>query len=336
MVLRAVESALAQDVPGLDVLVVDNCSTDGTWEALQEIRDARVRLVRNSRNVGLFGNFNRCIDLASGEYLRFLCSDDTLTRGCLGREIEAMDASPSAVLLSSKARRVTLRGDVLGTHADHFPPGRYGGTAAIAGVLRFTADYGFNPLNYPSGVLLRSDVVRQTGHFDESMQLAADVDLFFRVLAAGDLLVADHVGCEITVHREQEGSRVSGNALVMREAYLLLERFGDTLGSPPALRHVAKQLGGMCLRFAIEARFRGDEDSARQYLEVARAHGCGTSDMTAALARIALVRSLLRLTGVRLLPPGFATSSANRGPRAMTASTHARPGTRAPEDATGV
>ena len=335
MVLRAVKSALAQDIPGLDVLVVDNRSTDGTWEALQGIRDARVRLVRNGRNVGLFGNFNRCIDLASGEYLRFLCSDDALTSGCLRREIEAMDASPSAVLLSSQARRITPRGDVLGRHADHFPPGRYGGTTAVAGVLRFTADYGFNPLNYPSGVLLRTDAVRRAGHFDESMQLAADVDLFFRVLAAGDLLVADHVGCEITVHGGQEGSRVSRNALVMREAYLLLERFGETLGAPRSLRHVAKQLGGMCLRFAIQARIRGDADSARQYLELARAHGCGTTDMTVALARIAVVRSLLRLTGVRLLPPGFAMSSANHSPRAMTASTRARPGTRAPEDARG-
>jgi glycosyltransferase involved in cell wall biosynthesis len=335
MVLRAVASALAQDVPGLDVLVVDNCSTDGTWEALQRLTDPRLRLVRNSHNVGLFGNFNRCIDLATGEYLHFLCSDDTLTADCLSQEIAAMESSPSAVLLSSKARRVTPNGAVLGMHADHFPAGRYDGTTAIAGVLRFTAEYGFNPLNYPSGVLLRTSVVRQAGHFDTTMRLAADVDLFFRVLSAGELLVADHVGCEITIHRGQEGSRVSENALVMQEAYLLLERFGAALGPSRAVRYVVEQLGGMCLRFAIQARYRGDADSARQYVELARAHGCGTIAMTIALARIASVRALLHVAGVRMLPPGFATSSASRARQATTASSRARRGTPAPGDATG-
>jgi glycosyltransferase involved in cell wall biosynthesis len=94
MVQRAVASALAQPVSSLDVLVVDNCSTDGTWDALQRLSDPRLRLVRNSHNVGLFGNFNRCLDLATGTYLRFLCSDDTLAAGCLQREISEMESAP--------------------------------------------------------------------------------------------------------------------------------------------------------------------------------------------------------------------------------------------------
>jgi glycosyltransferase involved in cell wall biosynthesis len=335
MVQRAVASALAQPVPSLDVLVVDNCSTDGTWDALQRLSDPRLRLVRNSHNVGLFGNFNRCLDLATGTYLRFLCSDDTLAAGCLQREISEMESAPSAVLLWSKARRRMPDGRVLGMHAHHIPAGRYDGTTAIAGVLRFTAEYGFNPLNYPSGILFRTDVVRQAGYFDTTMRLAADVDLFFRVLAAGDLLVADHVGCDITVHPDQEGARVSGDALVMREAYLLLERFGDALGSEQAVRHVADQLGGMCARFAVEARYRGDAQLAKQYLQLARAHGCSSVGMATALARIAAVRLLLRVTGVRLLPPGFARSSARTDRAATTTSAPAHREMHEPGGATG-
>jgi len=335
MVLRAAASALQQDVPGLDVLIVDNCSTDGTWEALQRISDPRVRLVRNSHNVGLFGNFNRCIDLATGTYLRFLCSDDTLTADCLEPEIKAMEASPSAVMLSSRARRVSPSGGVLGMHADHFPPGCYDGTTATAGILRFTAEYGFNPLNYPSGVLLRTSVVRKAGYFDTTMRLAADVDLFLRVLAAGDLLVAEHVGCDITVHRDQEGARVSGDALVMREAYLLLDRFGGALGSPRSIRHVANQLGGMCARLAIQARYRGDLESTREHLELARLHGCSSLDMATALTRIAAVRALFHLFGVRLLPDGFRNASASAHGLATTEAPRPSRGSRAPGGARG-
>ena len=335
MVLRAVASALAQDVPGLDVLVVDNCSTDDTWEALQRLTDPRIRLVRNSHNVGLFGNFNRCLDLTSGRYLRFLCSDDVLPVDCLPPEIEAMEACPSAVLLSSRARRVRPTGEVLGMHAHHFPPGSYSGKTAIGAVLQFTAEYGFNPLNYPSGVLLRTSAVRRAGHFDTSMSMAADVDLFLRMLETGDLLVADHVGCDITIHHGQEGARLSGDALVLREAYLLLERFGGALGSARSVRHVARQLGGMCARFAIQARYEGDSVSARRHLELARRHGCGNAGMAMALARIAALRALLRVFGVRILPHGLAEEAARRDKRATTASPRVRRGTRAPGGATG-
>jgi len=335
MVLRAVASALAQDVSGLDVLVVDNCSTDGTWEALQQLTDPRIRLVRNSENVGLFGNFNRCLDLAAGTYLRFLCSDDLLAPDCLPREIEAMAASPSAVLLSSRARRVRPDGELLGMHAHHFPPGSYPGATAIAAVLQFNAEYGFNPLNYPSGVLLRTDAVRRAGHFDTTMRMTADVDLFFRVLSAGDLIVADHVGCDITIHGAQEGARLSGDAVVMREAYELLERFGAALSSARSVRHVARQLGGLCARFAIQARYEGDVESARRHVALARAHGCGNIGMAMGLVRIATVRALLRVFGVRILPHGFAKASANRAGTATTAASPVPRGRRAPGGATG-
>ena len=90
---------------------------------------------------------------------------------------------------------------------------------------------------------------QRAGHFDTTMRMAADVDFFFRVLAAGDLLVVDRSGCDITIHRAQEGAQLSGQAVVMEEDYLLLERFGSTLASERSVRRVANQLSGLCLRF---------------------------------------------------------------------------------------
>src|SRR5579885_2083954 len=86
LVRQALESALAQDLENTEILVIDNCSTDGTWETLHEYSDPRLRLVRNPTNVGLFGNLNRCLELAEGKYLRILCSDDRLLPGCIRTE----------------------------------------------------------------------------------------------------------------------------------------------------------------------------------------------------------------------------------------------------------
>lgn len=299
MIARSIASALSQDAVGLEILVVDNCSTDGTWEILQQFDDARIRLVRNEHNLGLFGNFNRCIDLTRGTYLRYLCSDDTLMPGCLAREIAAMEANPKASLLSSRGLRVNSTGQVLGSHADHLPPGTYNGEDAIGGILWYKAYYGYNPLNYPSGILLRTDIIRRVGYFDASMQMAGDVDLFLRVLDEGDLVVLDEYGCRITVHQHQEGSLLTDHPVVMEEEYALFERF-RRLVSATTYNALVKQLGGMSLIFACRQWRRGNTEAALRHLKIARSHGSDLLEMSAASLRMIGLRLLLKSTGLRI------------------------------------
>jgi glycosyltransferase involved in cell wall biosynthesis len=75
---RAVESVLAQTTRDFELLVVDNASTDETPDVLARFRDPRLRVHRNESNIGLFGNFRRCLELTSGELVKFLAADDWL------------------------------------------------------------------------------------------------------------------------------------------------------------------------------------------------------------------------------------------------------------------
>jgi glycosyltransferase involved in cell wall biosynthesis len=79
-VATAVDSALAQTYPNVEVIVSDNCSTDGAWELLNERygADPRVLLHQNERNVGMVANFDRLLALARGRYIMCLSSDDFL------------------------------------------------------------------------------------------------------------------------------------------------------------------------------------------------------------------------------------------------------------------
>jgi O-antigen biosynthesis protein len=76
----AVDSALAQTYPNFEVIVSDNCSTDGAWELLNERygADPRVRLYQNEQNIGMARNFDRLLQLARGTYVMCLSSDDFL------------------------------------------------------------------------------------------------------------------------------------------------------------------------------------------------------------------------------------------------------------------
>lgn len=86
-VVTAVESALAQTYANLEVVVSDNCSTDGAWELLNDRfgADPRVRLHQNESNLGMARNFDRLLELARGRYLLCLSSDDFLFPNHLAR-----------------------------------------------------------------------------------------------------------------------------------------------------------------------------------------------------------------------------------------------------------
>ncbi|MDD5056760.1 MAG: glycosyltransferase family 2 protein [Sideroxydans sp.] len=82
---ECIESALAQTVSDIEVVVVDNASTDGTWKICQHyaVQDRRVRLFRNESNIGPVRNWIRCAQEAYGQYSKILFSDDLLEPRCI-------------------------------------------------------------------------------------------------------------------------------------------------------------------------------------------------------------------------------------------------------------
>ena len=85
------DSVLSQTYKNIEILVVDDGSTDNTVEILEryERNDQRVRLVRNNHNLGLVGNWNRCVELAKSEWIKFAFQDDLLREDCLERMLAA-------------------------------------------------------------------------------------------------------------------------------------------------------------------------------------------------------------------------------------------------------
>lgn len=74
---QALHTLTVQTLREFELLVVDNCSTDGTASLVESLRNPRIRFHRNERNVGSRENWNRCLDLAGGEYVA-ICHDDDL------------------------------------------------------------------------------------------------------------------------------------------------------------------------------------------------------------------------------------------------------------------
>jgi len=100
LVGRAIESAMAQDVDGHEIIVVDNCSTDQTWEVLCAYaqRDKRVRCIQNDSNIGPVRNWLKGVQACLGEYCHLLFSDDTIEPQFLRRSLELFDSRTGYVI----------------------------------------------------------------------------------------------------------------------------------------------------------------------------------------------------------------------------------------------
>ncbi|MBB3103211.1 glycosyltransferase family 2 protein [Azomonas macrocytogenes] len=100
-ITTAVDSILAQTFEDFELLVVDDGSTDATLEMLSRYRDPRLRVECNPRNLGLPGTRNRGLELARGEYIALLDSDDKAWPTRLARQVAVLDRHPELVQIGS-------------------------------------------------------------------------------------------------------------------------------------------------------------------------------------------------------------------------------------------
>jgi len=195
----AIGSALAQTERNLEVLVVDNCSADDTPAVVAGFcrADPRVRYVRNETNLGLVGNLNRCLELASGVYIKYLLADDLLEPDCVSTMIAAIESTSGIVLVASRRQLVDLE----------LRPTRIAGLRTMHGLLdgRRMIDYTLFNGNYvgePTGTLFRrEDALRG---FSAEFRRLVDVEMWFHLLEKGELYYLEQALVKVRQHDSQE------------------------------------------------------------------------------------------------------------------------------------
>lgn len=96
----AIESAVNQTYRNIEIIIVDNCSTDSTWDILNKWvnKDQRIRIFQNKTNIGPVLNWNECFKNAVGEYIKILWSDDWISIDFVEKAMCVFDDSTAFVL----------------------------------------------------------------------------------------------------------------------------------------------------------------------------------------------------------------------------------------------
>ena len=109
-------SVLKQDLgpERMEIVVVDNCSTDDTPNLVRRVGKGRIKFIANEKNIGAYGNFNKCVDVAKGELIHLLNSDDVVNPGFYA-EFEAAFTDKEVYLVSCNSEVINERGDYMYT-----------------------------------------------------------------------------------------------------------------------------------------------------------------------------------------------------------------------------
>ncbi len=267
---RAIESVLGQTHSDLELVVLDDLSTDDTPAVVERYAgDPRLRFERNARNLGLFGNFNHCFDVASGELVKVLCADDWLHPRSIEDGVKALASSPRAGMASSPGWHVDASDRVIGMVR---PP--FGATARSVPrdeAIRAHADWG-NVAGMPSHVLLRRSVIEEVGRFEDSFAPASDVHLWLKVLARHELAWVPEPRCYLRLHDEHE----HGYEYMADESSFLL--WEDMARREPAavdatmLRRALRREAHHHLLYVGACVLRADRRSAGRLLAALRRH----------------------------------------------------------------
>lgn len=228
-IAAAVRSVLEQRYTDFELLVVDDGSTDRTADIVAGFDDPRVRLERNAANQGIPYTRNRGLELARGEYLAILDSDDLMLPQRLAAQVAFLDRHPQHAAVGSWSRMVDAGGAALaGTKRQPV------GDAEVRSHLLFRCC-----LNNRT-VTARTAVLREFGYRAEFPR-CQDYDLLVRVAEGHRLANLPRV---LVLGRRHPGQYTGGTEALGRErkqriAAWQLERLGVSYDAADLDRHYA-------------------------------------------------------------------------------------------------
>jgi glycosyltransferase involved in cell wall biosynthesis len=188
-VMSTLQSILNQTYQNLEILVVDNASTDNTVSLLGQVNDPRVVIHRNERNIGAEASFSRCIGLASGEHIAIFHADDLYLPNMVEKQVRAFQDNPSVGAVFTMASFINDRGDIIGQSK---LPAKLRGKRVFhyPEIFSNILEKG-NFLMCPSS-MVRGKLYKELAPFDvDRFGTSADLDMWLRILEKGPIAVLD-------------------------------------------------------------------------------------------------------------------------------------------------
>jgi glycosyltransferase involved in cell wall biosynthesis len=246
---EAIESILGQTFTDLELVIVDDASTDRTWSIITEhaADDPRIRAFRNEANLGPAGSINRGIDLAAAPLIGRMDADDVSHPTRFEKQVNELRGNPHYAVVGTFASHTNEQGKIIGFSATG---------------PRSEADFnslrkaGKATLVFGGTALFTKELFERVGGFDPSLRTAEDLELFDRMADHGPIVtIAEpllhyrlHPGSTVgktffegrQIHRFVQARR---QARIKGTASMNLEEFKDWERGRPFWARIGIRLG---------------------------------------------------------------------------------------------
>lgn len=213
----SLDSAIAQSYKHIEIIICDDCENDGIEKiAASRAGLASIQYIRNPERLRARKNYEKCLSLAHGEYVKFLNDDDVLAPQCIEKFVAAFAQIPDLVLATSHRWRINAKSEVI----DDMPATRpvvdrdliVDGLSLANAVIM----YGLNIIGEPSTAMFRRIDLDARPHIDgetpfhfngEEIRGAVDLAMWSRLLVQGNVAFFHERLSSFRIHGEQAQAR---------------------------------------------------------------------------------------------------------------------------------
>jgi glycosyltransferase involved in cell wall biosynthesis len=187
---ECVESALTQTYPNMEVIAVDDGSSDSSREILRSY-EPKIRTLFNEENLGTYGSLNRALELSQGKYCAVLNSDDKWAPHKIERQVAEMEANPDHTLCHTFGAFVDDDGKRIEGEPMGFPFPRMRSGSHLATLIA-------NNCVIASAALFPRQIAVEIGGFNANLKILGDWDMWLRLAERGTV---GFVEGELTYYR---------------------------------------------------------------------------------------------------------------------------------------
>ena len=216
LVGNAIRSVLAQSYSNVEVIVSDNNSADSTLDVLKEFEAHNIKIVSNESNLGMVANWNRCLQLAEGDFFILLPDDDSLESNAVSELLAAVQSSE--VVASYGDVSLQQANGLKARRSVFTPPKEESLESFLFGVFKFKR------AAYPSVTLFHTEKIRAVGGYPEAVGGATDLGLLIKLSYFGFVSYVDKSLAFYESHEESESFTVRSLETYRKLLFILVSQ----------------------------------------------------------------------------------------------------------------
>lgn len=224
-IAEAMETAISQTYPNLEIIVSDDASADSTLKIIESYKtktNIPVKIYNHIPN-GIGANWNYCIEKANGKYIKFLFQDDLLEPTCIEKMVSILESNPSIKLVVSKRNIVVEDSfksektnkwiEMYGDLQSDIHLKKENGISIIDKDLFKQNSFLIEPLNKfgePSVILFEKSIVEKIGKYREDLIQTLDFEFCNRIILKYKAAVLNEKLVTFRLHLKQETNKNTG------------------------------------------------------------------------------------------------------------------------------